>query len=611
MSHLNDSQNHSHEHAGKTQSGSGKSVILLLLASFAVYAVLLGNGLPQRWTANSLSHSHGGEHAATSETATVSDNNSSETADAATETKSAAEQNTAEQNVAAEQNHEHQHAHDHAGHEHNHSEHAHDHSEHSHAEHTDSEQTNAAHENAASGEHAEKTPPAMYAVTPFVVLLLCIAILPLVPATSHWWEHNSSKFLVAASLGVITLLYYLFVHHSPVDAHWAGHIAAGSAGFQRAWTVFENAIIGEYISFIVLLFALYTIAGGIRIDGDLRAKPLTNTIIMAIGAVLASFIGTTGAAMLLIRLLLETNKERKNKAHTVIFFIFIVCNCGGLLTPLGDPPLFLGFLHGVKFEYTLVNLWREWLFVNGLLLIVYFLWDTIYAYPREPKENIHKDTLETKPLRIQGVFPNVFLLIGVVLTVLFLDPSKAIGGWHPWYYSREIAQLGLVFLSLALGSKTIRVANQFSYAAIVEVAALFFGIFICMQAPIQILNVYGPKLGINTSHHFFWATGLLSSFLDNAPTYVVFFETALSLGDAPAHAVDMCGVAINPIYLAAISIGAVMMGAMTYIGNGPNFMVKAIAEESGVKMPSFFGYMIYSCIILLPILFVMTMLFLK
>ncbi|MDR1494234.1 MAG: sodium:proton antiporter [Planctomycetaceae bacterium] len=566
MSHQHDSCHH----AENSPSGSGKSVILLLWVVFAVYLILLGVGLPQSWTANSQSHSHGKHSVLTSEAETPSGDEKQNTADNA----AAIEEPVAE------------HAHDH------------DHADHNHAEHEHAEQSEKA------------SPPAMYAVAPFVILLLCIAILPLVPATSHWWEHNSSKFLVAATLGVITLLYYMFVHHTPVEAHWAGHITAGNVGFQRAWTVFENAIIGEYISFIVLLFALYTIAGGIRIEGDLRAKPITNTIIMAIGAVLASFIGTTGAAMLLIRLLLETNKERKIKAHTVIFFIFIVCNCGGLLTPLGDPPLFLGFLKGVKFEYTLLNLWREWLFVNGLLLIVYFLWDTLFAYPREPKENIQKDTAETTPLRIQGIFPNVFLLIGVVLTVLFLDPSKAIGGWNPWYYSREIAQLGLVFLSLTLGSYAIRTANKFSYAAIVEVAVLFFGIFICMQAPIQILNVYGSKLGVDTSHHFFWATGALSSFLDNAPTYVVFFETALSLGDAPANAMSVCGVPINPAFLAAISLGAVMMGAMTYIGNGPNFMVKAIAEETGVKMPSFFGYMIYSCLVLLPILFLMTMIFL-
>ncbi|MDR1384101.1 MAG: sodium:proton antiporter [Planctomycetaceae bacterium] len=568
MAHQHDSHDHSHNHTENPPSGSVKPVALLLLAVFVFYVILLGMRLPQSWTTNSLSHSHGESPAATSEIATLSDENAQNTTIKMTEAESVAE-------------------------------HSHDHTEHE----------NVVHEHAKQSEKA--LPPAMYAVFPFVFLLLCIAILPLVPATSHWWEHNSSKFLVAASLGMITLLYYMFVHHSPVEAHWAGHIAAGNAGFQRAWTVFENAIIGEYISFIVLLFALYTIAGGIRIEGDLRAKPITNTIIMAIGAVFASFIGTTGAAMLLIRLLLETNKERKNKTHTVIFFIFIVCNCGGLLTPLGDPPLFLGFLKGVKFEYTLLNLWPEWLFVNGLLLVIYFLWDTLFAYPREPKENIQKDTMETTPLRIQGVFPNVFLLIGVVLTVLFLDPSKAIGGWHPWYYSREIAQLGLVFLSLTLGNYAIRITNKFSYAAIIEVAALFFGIFICMQAPIQILNVYGPKLGIDTSHHFFWAAGALSSFLDNAPTYVVFFETALSLGNAPANAIDLCGVPINPAFLAAISLGAVMMGAMTYIGNGPNFMVKAIAEETGVKMPSFFGYMLYSCLVLLPILFIMTMIFLR
>jgi len=469
-----------------------------------------------------------------------------------------------------------------------------------------------------SGGHGDTKikPPPFIMIFPFVALLFCIAILPLIPATAHWWDHNSSRFLVAASLGVLTLLYYLFFHNVPMEAHWPfRHEVLPSEGFlnfQIAWTVFENAIIGEYIAFIVLLFTLYTIAGGIRIEGDMKAKPLTNTAIIGVGAVLASFIGTTGAAMLLIRLLLDTNKQRKYKVHTVIFFIFVVCNCGGLLTPLGDPPLFLGYLRGVKFEYTLLNLYYEWAFVNGLLLVVYFFWDTFFAYPRETKDDIARDNRETVSLKISGTMPNVLLLLGVVLSVLLLDPGKTIFGWHPWAFFREIVMLGLVFISLTFGSKKARMANNFNYAAIIEVAVLFFGIFICMQAPLQILHIYGPDLPLKTPMHFFWASGALSSFLDNAPTYVVFFETASTLGVPEGmDAIGICGCAINVKLLAAVSLGSVFMGAMTYIGNGPNFMVKAIAEQSGVKMPSFFGYMLYSCLILLPILVIMAFVFLS
>jgi Na+/H+ antiporter NhaD/arsenite permease-like protein len=409
----------------------------------------------------------------------------------------------------------------------------------------------------------------------------------------------------------------LFFHHSPIGAEWLGghtNPAASGPNFHLAWAVFENAIVNEYIPFIVLLFTLYTIAGGIRIDGNLKAKPLTNTIILAIGGSIASFVGTTGAAMLLIRLLLETNKLRRHKVHTVVFFIFIVCNCGGLLTPLGDPPLFLGYLRGVNFWFPLLYLWGPWLLVNGLLLVTYFLWDTFIAYPHESQEDIARDECAPHSLKITGYMPNVLLLFGVILAVLFLDPSKTIFGWHPWMYFREMVMLGLVFLSLTLGCKEARAANTFCYAAIAEVAALFFGIFICMQAPLQILHVYGPDLGIETPMQYFWISGTLAMWLDNAPTYVVFFETACTFPLAPeaaAAAQSICGVPICVDFLIAVSLASVFMGAMTYIGNGPNFMVKAIAENSGVKMPSFFGFMGYSCLVVLPILIVMSWFFLR
>lgn len=447
-------------------------------------------------------------------------------------------------------------------------------------------QTAAAHE-----EHAA---PHVLAVLPFVLLLGCIAVLPLVPVAAHWWESNLHRFYVAAGLAFGTLIYYLF-----------------RGGTTEVGITLEHAILGEYIPFMVLLFSLYTICGGIRISGDLSAHPATNAAFIAAGAVLASFIGTTGAAMLLVRPLLETNRERKRVAHTVVFFIFAVCNCGGLLTPLGDPPLFLGYLRGVDFLWT-TRLWREWLFVNASLVAIYYLWDRFYSYPREAAQDIQLDETRTRQLKFSGILPNAILLGGVVVSVALLDPSKALPGtaWHPPIYLREAVQLGLVAASLALGSHPVRKANQFSYGAIIEVAVLFVGIFVCMQPALQILHEQGGKLGVNTPHRFFWATGSLSSVLDNAPTYVVFLEAGKSIPPLKGDPVlELPDGRIDERILAAISLGAVMMGAMTYIGNGPNFMVKAIAEQSGVPMPSFFGYMLYSFLVLLPILAVMTWLF--
>ena len=382
--------------------------------------------------------------------------------------------------------------------------------------------------------------PPYWMVTPFALLLGAIAVLPLIPATEHWWESNLHRFYVAGGLAAITLVYYVTMHASPIQGHWpASHVVMPSpVGPNYALTghVLANAILNEYIPFIVLLFSLYTISGGIRIEGDLPAHPLVNVAFLAAAALLASFIGTTGAAMLLIRPLLETNRERKHVKHTVVFFTFIVCNCGGLLLPIGDPPLFLGYLMGVHFLWTLV-LWKEWLFVNASLLIIYLLWDRYWYYPREEKGDIARDETRTHRLRFSGVWPNALLLGGVILSVGVLDPAKALPGmdWHPWMYLREIVQLALVGLSLMFGEHHARRANRFNYAAIVEVAALFFGIFICMQPALQILGVKGPSLGLTEPWQYFWASGSLSSVLDNAPTYVVFFETAKSLNAAPCR----------------------------------------------------------------------------
>lgn len=466
----------------------------------------------------------------------------------------------------------------------------------------------AGHDTAAdhghgAAHHEPPQPPGFIWVTPFALLLGAIAVLPLIPATEHWWESNKNRFLVAATLAAVTLVYYLTAHHYPIERHFLGHglIEPASTGlsFNVAWVIFQNAIFGEFVPFIVLLFSLYTISGGIRISGDLRATPHVNATFIAIGGLLASFIGTTGAAMLLIRPLLDTNDERKHVRHTVIFFIFVVCNTGGCLLPIGDPPLFLGYLLGVDFLWTL-NLWPQWLTVNCLLIAIYYAWDRVYAYPKESKSDVAIDTATATRIRISGLGLGSVWLVGVILAVALLDPSKPFPGtdWHPWLFLREIVQLSMVACSLYFTSTAIRKQNNFNYHAIIEVAALFFGIFICMQPALQILGVYGSELGIDTPQKFFWATGGLSAVLDNAPTYVVFFKTAQTL--PPGSAELVAGVATD--LLVAISLGAVFMGAMTYIGNGPNFMVKAIAEKSNVRMPSFFGYMLYSCTVLLPIL---------
>ncbi len=456
----------------------------------------------------------------------------------------------------------------------------------------------------------EAPPP--WTVVPFVLLLAAIALLPLIPATMHWWDSNRNRFLVAVACALVTLAYYALLHRAPLEGHWPAHHVVEPTGsgpqlhFVR--TILENAILNEFIPFIVLLFSLFAISGGIRITGDLQATPLTNAAFIGVGGILASFIGTTGAAMLLVRPVLETNSERKHVVHTVVFFIFVVCNCGGCLLPIGDPPLFLGYLQGVPFLWTLV-LWKEWLFINGLLLAIYVLLDRFWYYPHETAADISRDVTQQTRLQFGGWQLNVPLLAGVVLAVALLDPSKTVPGtgWHPWIYLREAVQLGLVAVSLWFGNQKVRDANQFNYHAIIEVAALFSGIFIAMQPALQILNVRGDELGIRTPAQYFWATGSLSSVLDNAPTYLVFFKTAQAMPPEPG-ATLVAGV--EELTLVGISLGAVFMGSMTYIGNGPNFMVRAIAEKSGVKMPSFFGYMVYSCLVLLPLFFLMMWLYL-
>jgi Na+/H+ antiporter NhaD/arsenite permease-like protein len=407
-------------------------------------------------------------------------------------------------------------------------------------------------------------PVPVYAVAPFAAMLLAIAVCPL--WMPHWWESNRNKLVVACALGLPVVGVYARRHP---------HVLLETAE--------------EYVSFMLLLTALYVIAGGIRLSGDLEATPLVNTTFLAIGSIIASFLGTTGASMLLIRPVLETNRQRTRITHTVIFFIFLVSNIGGTLTPLGDPPLFLGYLEGVPFTWTF-RLWPHWLFTVIVLLLAYFVWDSV-AYGWEPARVLVRDEAELNPLRLEGTL-NFVWLAGVVLGVALLRA--------PW---REALILGLTGLSLWQTPRAVRRANGFTPHPMIEVAVLFLGIFFTMIPALELLRTRGGGLGVREPWQFFWATGMLSSFLDNAPTYLTFF----ALGQGLQLADEVVGM--PHAVLAAISVGAVFMGANTYIGNAPNFMVKAIAEEVGIRMPSFFGYMLYSTGILLPIFAALTWLF--
>lgn len=410
------------------------------------------------------------------------------------------------------------------------------------------------------------TAPPVYGVLPFAAMLLAIAIGPL--WFPHWWESNRNKLIVSAVLGLPVLAVY-GVRHPAALAHTAT----------------------DYVSFIILLAGLYIVSGGILLRGDLVASPMTNTAFLALGGVIASFIGTTGASMLLVRALLQTNRERTRVKHTVIFFIFIVANIGGMLTPLGDPPLFLGYLAGVPFTWTF-RLVPHWAVMLAVLLATYFAYDTV-QFAREPLAAIRRDRARVEPLRVEGTLNTVWLG-GVVVAVALLHA--------PW---REAMIVALALVSLRLTPRRVRRENGFSAPPMIEVAVLFAGIFLTMIPALDLLRLRGDELGVRQPWQFFWAAGALSSFLDNAPTYLTF----LALGQGLRLAPEIVGVPES--ILAAISVGAVAMGANTYIGNAPNFMVKAVAEEAGVKMPSFFGYMLYSGLILLPLFVVVTVLFFR
>lgn len=421
----------------------------------------------------------------------------------------------------------------------------------------------------------------IWALIPFVLMLLCIAIAPLF--AEKWWESNLHKLIVSLILGIPVAAW--MICNNDATNHFTHHLM--------------HQMVYDYIPFIMLLLALFVVTGGIKVDGDIKATPLSNTIFIGIGWLLASFMGTTGAAMLLIRPLIATISQRRYKAHTILFFIATVANCGGLLTPLGDPPLFLLYLRGASFGW-FFNLLPIWLFVGLCIMMVYFFTDSYY-YKKEPKECIAADNDNVTPISFSGKI-NILWLVCIIACVMFVNGSyiPAMEGEHAPFYLRLLREwllLGIVILSLLTTPQRIRRANHYSWAPITEVAVLFVGIFATMTPALMYLNAHAQSLGLDSPWQFYYCTGLLSSFLDNAPTAVAFHTVASGL---PIGGIPVAGV--EEILLKAVSTGAVFFGAMTYIGNGPNFMVKAIAEENGIKMPSFFGYMTrFSLIILLPI----------
>ncbi len=431
-----------------------------------------------------------------------------------------------------------------------------------------------------------------WSLIPFCLMLLMIAIGPLI--AEKWWEKNLNKLIVSLVLGIPTALCLIL----------------GGMGHDL-----EHQVVFDYLPFIILLLALFVITGGIHLSGDIKAKPWVNTLFLGIGFVLASLMGTTGAAMLLIRPIIETNKERKFTVHTILFFIALVANCGGLLTPLGDPPLFMLFLRGAPFTWFL-NMWIEWAFAGVVLLVLYYIIDSYY-YKKENATDLAKDNGAQKKLHLDGKINFVYLL-GVVLAVAFVNEGtlKFMGDENAsvWVkFLREYVLLVLAALSFFTTNKKTRFeSNKFTWAPIVEVAVLFLGIFVTMTPALAYLKDNAANLGLSHTWQFYYSTGLLSSFLDNTPTAVAFHSVATGLTPDQMAAFGGTLVAgIPEVLLKAICIGAVFFGSMTYIGNGPNFMVKAIAEESGIKMPSFFGYMIkFSLIILLPVYILIQLLFL-
>ena len=451
---------------------------------------------------------------------------------------------------------------------------------------------------AAGAPHLEGADLGPIWVLPFVGILLSIAVFPLVAPT--FWHHNFGKisaFWAVAFLGPFTLLF----------------------GWELALFELLHVALLEYIPFIILLLSLFTVAGGVRLRGSLRGTPAVNTLILLIGTVIASWMGTTGAAMLLIRPIIRANEWRRHRVHIIVFFIFLVANIGGSLTPLGDPPLFLGFLKGVEFFWPTTEMFVPMLVVAIPLLLIFYAFDSYLFRKEDLSAAPQPEGEEAEKLGLEGTV-NILLLGGVVASVLMSGvwrPGISVDIFHVTVelqnVTRDLLLIGIALLSLKLTDSESRKANGFSWFPIIEVAKLFAGIFVTIVPAIAILkagtdgalaviieSVSGPG-GEPVNPMYFWATGILSSFLDNAPTYLVFFNTAG--GDPQA----LMGPMNNT--LLAISAGAVFMGANTYIGNAPNFMVRAIAEERGIAMPSFFGYMVWSCLILMPLFVIVTFIF--
>ena len=433
---------------------------------------------------------------------------------------------------------------------------------------------------------------------PFAGILLSIALMPLVVPT--FWHHHFGKVSAAWTLAFFLPFAYLF-------------------GVQAAGASLMHALLAEYVPFIILLTALYTVAGGIYIRGNLHGSPALNCIILMIGVVLASFMGTTGASMLLIRPLIRANDNRQHKAHLVVFFIFLVSNVGGSLTPLGDPPLFLGFLKGIDFFWTVRYIFPETLFMVVSLLVIFFIIDSYYFKKEgvtraDPTPDTHRIGFDgVRNFWLLGAIAGLVLMSGVWKSPVSFGVVGTVVGLPG--ITRDVGLIVITLISLRITAKSVHDSNQFSWAPMQEVAKLFIGIFLTIIPVIAMLKagLNGPFSAIVAGitrpdgspdpAMYFWATGLLSSFLDNAPTYLVFFNTA---GGDP----KVLMTTLAPT-LAAISAGAVFMGANSYIGNAPNLMVKAVAEDRGVKMPSFFGYLAWSGCILIPLFVIMTLIWFR
>ncbi len=420
----------------------------------------------------------------------------------------------------------------------------------------------------------------LWSLIPFVLMLVCIAVLPM--AVPEWWDSNRNKTIlsIAFSLPVIAVVL--------------------SCDPRLMW----HSIL-DYFSFLTLLASLFVIAGGIYVKGEYAGTPVVNTVFLAVGAILANVIGTTGASMVLIRPFLRANRLRQHRSHLVVFFIFIVCNTAGLLTPLG-PPLFLGFLRGVPFHWTL-RLLPQWGLMVGSLLILFNIFDEI-VFTRDEVET-HRALAEIvqarHPLRIEGGI-NCLYLLGVMAAVI-------LSGYLGWPRGiHESIMITLAVLSWFTTPRAIHRANHFHFHPILEVAALFAGVFVTMVPALEILNARAPSLDLKAPWHFFWMSGVLSSLLDNAPTYMTFTAMASGLvGGSAESLTSLLQSGFGQSILAAISCGSVFMGAATYIGNGPNFMVKSIAERQGIRMPSFGGYMLYSGFILMPLFVLVTLIFFR